>query len=88
MPYIEQSRRDKLDPFIKILTEEIMYQGFEIGDLNYIIYNLVLFYFRAEKRYKTIAGVTGVLENVKQEFYRKIAASYEDEAIEKNGDIS
>ena len=37
--------------------------------------------------YSKIAMVTGVLENVKQEFYRRIAASYEDKKIVENGDI-
>jgi hypothetical protein len=31
--------------------------------------------------------VTGVLENIKQEFYRRIASQYEDKKILENGDI-
>ena len=34
-----------------------------------------------------IARVTGVLENVKQEFYRRYAEPYEDEQIERSGDV-
>jgi hypothetical protein len=30
---------------------------------------------------------TGVIENVKQEFYRRLASKYEDAKIEQNGDI-
>ena len=37
--------------------------------------------------YGMIAHLTGVLENVKQEFYRRIAGPYEDEAITRNGDL-
>jgi hypothetical protein len=31
--------------------------------------------------------ITGVLENIKQEFYRRAASSYEDKKIIENGDI-
>jgi hypothetical protein len=31
--------------------------------------------------------ITGVLENVKQEFYRRIATAYEEKKIIENGDI-
>jgi hypothetical protein len=37
--------------------------------------------------YKKIAVITGVLENIKQEYYRRIAVPYEDEKIVENGDI-
>jgi hypothetical protein len=37
--------------------------------------------------YNKIAMITGVLENIKQEFYRRIAAPYEDTKIIQNGDI-
>ena len=37
--------------------------------------------------YTKIAVATGVLENIKQEFYRRIASSYEDKKIIENGDI-
>jgi hypothetical protein len=31
--------------------------------------------------------ITGVVENVKQEFYRRVAVPYEEEKIVQNGDI-
>jgi hypothetical protein len=37
--------------------------------------------------YTKVAMITGVLENVKQEFYRRVAESYEDKKIVENGDI-
>ena len=39
------------------------------------------------RRYASIARATGVLENVKQEFYRRYAAPYEDEQRERSGDV-
>jgi hypothetical protein len=37
--------------------------------------------------YSKIAMATGVLENIKQEFYRRVASPYEDKKINENGDI-
>lgn len=37
--------------------------------------------------YNKIAMVTGVLDNIKQEFYRRVACWYEDKKILSNGDI-
>jgi hypothetical protein len=31
--------------------------------------------------------ITGVLENIKQEFYRRVAENYENKKIIQNGDI-
>jgi hypothetical protein len=31
--------------------------------------------------------ITGVLENIKQEYYRRVAEPYEDKKIIENGDI-
>jgi hypothetical protein len=40
-----------------------------------------------EVSYSKIAIATGVLENIKQEFYRRVAEKYEDKKIKINGDI-
>jgi hypothetical protein len=45
---------------------------------------------RVQKRglsYAAIAEAAGVLETAKLEFYRRLAASYEDEKIAENGDV-
>ena len=84
MPYIHQDVRDCLDPFINELQAEL---GDHEGDLNYAITRLVTAYFKKEPRYQTIARITGVLDNVKAEFYRRIAGPYEDRALDRNGDV-
>jgi hypothetical protein len=38
-------------------------------------------------RYGTVATVSGVLKNVNDEFYRRVAAPYEDKQITRNGDV-
>lgn len=85
MPYIDPAARSELDPDVG------GYRWREpegAGELNYVITKLVVAYIerRGDVRYERIAEVTGVLENVKQEFYRRVAAPYEDKKIVENGD--
>lgn len=96
MPYITQDRRKLLDPSVEALQKKLgelsprstgkAPKGME-GDLNYVISRLIGAAFLNDTRYHTIARVTGVLDNVKAEFYRRLGVPYENEAIEKNGDI-
>ena len=57
------------------------------GVLNYSISRILANIVINDLSYAKIAIITGVLENVKQEFYRRLAASYEDKKITQNGDI-
>jgi len=91
MPYIAQKDRPDLDPAIDALAAAVRakaaaHDGAFEGFLNYAITRLVLGVL-PERRYASIARATGVLENVKQEFYRRYAAPYEDEQIERSGDV-
>ena len=90
MPYIEQSQRDRLDSDIAELARKIASssndQMARAGVLNYAITTLILTAMPAN-RYADIALVTGVLENVKQEFYRRLASPYEDNKAKLNGDV-
>ena len=91
MPYIAQDDRRALDPAIEKLVDAVreraeQHQGSFEGYLNYALTRLVLGVV-PERRYASIARVTGVLENVKQEFYRRYAAPYEDEQVDKSGDV-
>jgi hypothetical protein len=76
-----------LDPHISEVVSVLRKLEWSEGDLNYTISRLVGAAFEEEPRYHTIARVTGVLKNVADEFYRRIAAPYEEQAIEKNGDV-
>lgn len=57
------------------------------GDLNYSISKLCAMLAK-DISYSKIAIITGVLENVKQEFYRRLAIPYEDAKIKENGDLT
>ena len=57
------------------------------GVLNYIITRICAKII-TDVSYPKIAIITGVLENVKQEFYRRLASPYEDKKINQNGDVN
>jgi hypothetical protein len=57
------------------------------GELNYAITKACNDYLVPPLTYAGINTVVGVLECVKQELYRRLAAPYEDEACRKNGDV-
>lgn len=86
MPYISKSAREALEPEVSALVEKIDHATTP-GELNYIITKVIAEYWRLNPTYSTIAEITGVLENVKQEFYRRLAAPYENEKLAVNGDV-
>lgn len=94
MPYIEKSQRAELDEIVDLLIANISRSGLNkptstAGLLNYSISRLVAGVIRhtGGLRYHQIAMVTGVLKNISDEFYRRVAAPYENKQIIKNSDI-
>ncbi len=57
------------------------------GDLNYCMTRICASLIDSPTAYAKIAIVTGVLDNVKLELYRRLAGNYEDKKIVENGDI-
>ncbi|MDP7157392.1 MAG: hypothetical protein QF922_04125 [SAR324 cluster bacterium] len=55
------------------------------GELNYIITRILKETY--PQRYHTINRAIGVLEACKLEYYRRVAAPYEDTKIQQNGDV-
>ena len=88
MPYIKKEDRAILDPKIDSLASK-MSDDFNPGWFNYVVTRLILKMAvdPSKLTYKHIALITGVLENIKQEFYRRVAAPYEDAKIAENGDV-
>jgi len=85
MPYIKQDQRKK---FEAILGWVLVDMPSDAGQLNYLISRIVDTYIQVKgKKYTNLNEVIGVLECVKQEYYRRIAAPYEDEKIAENGDV-
>lgn len=57
-----------------------------LGDINYCVSRIISI-LMGRPSYPKIAMITGVLENIKQEYYRRVAQSYEDKKLIENGDI-
>jgi hypothetical protein len=97
MPYIKTEYRSRLDPAIRELARAIADLARSLpeetafaGLLNYSCTSLALHLVMdrfGTIRYGTIATLTGVFHNVADEFYRRVAAPYEDRQIEANGDV-
>jgi hypothetical protein len=79
MPYVSQNARDDLD-----------HGGIptSVGELNYAITKLLWGYFQREGAgYQAVNDCLGACDGAKLEFYRRIAVPYEDQKIQKNGDV-
>jgi hypothetical protein len=97
MPYIATEHRPKLDPLIEALADAVARVAKDQSDaaayaglLNYTLTRVTMLVATkccGPLRYSTIATVSGVLKNVGDEFYRRIAEPYEDKQIAKNGDV-
>lgn len=94
MPYIKKTERALLDKQIEELIAALVKrtlndQTVMAGLLNYTISRLIMGVIQGTGgvRYHKIAAVTGMLKNVADEFYRRVAAPYEDKQVEANGDI-
>ena len=87
MPYIKPENRKKYDKIIDELTsilKSFPHQEVD-GELNYVITKIIKEVYPL--RYYHINKVMGVLECIKQEYYRRIVGPYEDKKIKENGDV-
>ena len=89
MPYIDQDSRDG---FVNSRGEDILRElGDKIdncGELNYVVTVLCHLYLKNKGlRYQHINDIVGALEGCKLEIYRRVAAGYEDDKINSNGDV-
>jgi hypothetical protein len=79
MPYVQKGVREFLNQGIPITNP---------GNLNYLITMLIKRYWEESSgNYVAINDIVGALEGAKLEFYRRIAAPYEDKKIVENGDV-
>lgn len=98
MPYIKEDIRQELDICIErminclgtpkslngnMTNDDLMSI---LGDINYT-FSRIIASLMGQPSYSKIAMITGVLENIKQEFYRRVAVPYEEAKIKENGDI-
>jgi len=102
MPYILKERRDKFDPHIEPLVEELFLQFCDDrqftrnpkfkGNLNYVFTKISKDFMRkcelVEKfGYQEISDVEGALQGATHEWRRRVLDIYENEKIIENGDL-
>lgn len=93
MPYIRKLYRYDLEPFVTALAEHMQEMKGERsyleypGLLNYSITTLIKKVYGDDLSYADHNEIIGMLECVKQEWYRRQVAPYEDGKIEENGDV-
>lgn len=86
MPYIKKDDRERYDCYIKNLVVQLNnWESWRSGHLNYII-TKILKSLNA-KTYSKMNEVMGVLECVKQEYYRKVMVPYEERKETENGEV-
>jgi len=87
MPYIKQEKRplykEDIENLVKKLAEQPLQE--QDGDLNYVVTSIMKMLY--QPRYFNYNRAMGVLEAIKQEYYRRVVAPYEDKKIEENGDV-
>jgi hypothetical protein len=92
MPYISAAHREELDSAIAALAERLRTLTAEdvgalSGALNYSITRLLWELYGAKARYHEHNEIMGVLESVKQEWYRRQVSPYEEKKARENGDV-
>jgi|TARA_B100001778_G_scaffold96716_1_gene79020 broad-specificity NMP kinase len=88
MPYIKPEDRETYEPMIDVLMNELRYSDNWKGDLNFIVSTILSDMLTTYgTSYSMLNDMVGVLECAKLELYRRMAAPYEDEKIESNGDV-
>ena len=87
MPYITQEDRPQYDKVLEELIGLLKEKPPESidGHLNYVVTRVIKEVYPL--RYYHINKAMGVLECIQHEFYRRVAAPYEDTKIEQNGDV-
>jgi ribosomal protein S3AE len=87
LPYIKSGNRNKYNTILKELIETLKTLPPEEvdGELNYIVTKILKEIYPL--RYFHINKAVGVLECIKLEYYRRVAAPYEDAKIQESGDV-
>lgn len=95
MPYIPQNQRPDIDIAVDDLIEALVKEKLDDesalheGMLNYAITRLLMKVYGScdSTRYAQINNAIGMLECCKLEFYRTVAAPYEDQKAFENGEV-
>ena len=87
MPYIEPSYRKRYDNLIDALARELRNAGIVAGDINYVVFRLILKLWKSSPRYSTWVMLGMGVRDAVDEFRRRYIGPYEDIAIHRHGDV-
>lgn len=102
MPYIKQfapgSDDDLREEVLQLVGRDLLFDdkegnpGAQIpslteGELNFVVTTILSRWLTKEFNYSELNTVMGVIECVKLELYRRVAAPYEDLKRVQNGDV-
>jgi hypothetical protein len=87
LPYIKTEKRVKYDKALHELVSILKSLPPEEvdGELNYVVTKILKGVYPL--KYYHLNKAIGVLECIKLEFYRRVAAPYEDVKIKESGDV-
>jgi len=87
LPYIKPEKRTKYDKVLEELIGILKTLPVEEidGEVNYVVTKMLKEVYPL--RYFHLNRAIGVLECIKQEYYRRVAAPYEDTKIKESGDV-
>jgi len=87
LPYIKAEKRQKYEKVLENLVRILKALPPEKidGELNYVVTKILKEVYPL--RYFHINKAIGVLECIKLEYYRRVAAPYETSKIEEAGDV-
>ena len=87
MPYIKKEQRPEIDALIEPIIKKVSGLPLEEqdGSLNYAITKIMKSVY--PRKYFHLNRGLGVLTAIKDEFYRRDVAPYEDVKIIENGDV-
>ena len=87
MPYIKPERRTKYEKVLAELIGVLKSLPLEEvdGETNFVVTRILKEVYPL--RYYHLNRAVGVLECIKQEYYRRVVAPYEDKKIEESGDV-
>ncbi len=84
MPYVDETNRELLDPFVEELGSHIG----SVGDLNYAVTRLTLKHLiRQGITYTNFNAEMGMFLCALLEMYRRVGVIYEDLKMVQNGDV-
>jgi len=86
MPYIKRADRSKYDGELSVLCSSLEDNGFIDGHVTYILWTIIVRWFKFHPKYTTICSIRGALSGTMTEFNRRFADPYEDDKIKENGD--